>query len=62
MQFQWMNESRLSESENRLELYAPAHTDFFYSSESAGRRALRPSRSATRPITIPNSKAILFSK
>ena len=40
MQFKWMNESRLSESKERLELYAPAHTDFFYSSESAGEEGM----------------------
>ena len=42
MQFKWMNESRLSESKERLELYAPAHTDFFCSSESAGEEGITP--------------------
>ena len=49
MQFQWMNESRLSESENRLELYAPAHTDFFYSSESAGAEGITPQSLCNAP-------------
>ena len=42
MQFKWMNESKLSESKDRLELSAPAHTDFFYSHESAGKEGLNP--------------------
>ena len=49
MQFKWMNESRLSESENRLELYAPAHTDFFCSSESAGEEGITPESLCNAP-------------
>ena len=49
MQFKWMNESRLSESKDRLELYAPAHTDFFYSSESAGEEGINPESMCNAP-------------
>ena len=49
MQFKWMNESRLTECENRLELYAPAHTDFFYSSESAGEEGITPESLCNAP-------------
>ena len=49
MQFKWMNESRLTESANRLELYAPAHTDFFYSSESAGEEGITPESLCNAP-------------
>lgn len=54
MQFKWMNESRLSESENRLELYAPRIPTSFAAAKARERRALRPSHSATRPIITRN--------
>lgn len=44
-----MNESRLTESKDRLELYAPAHTDFFCSSESAGEEGITPESLCNAP-------------
>ena len=49
MQFRWMNESRLSESKDKLEMYAPAHTDFFCSSESAGEEGITPESLCNAP-------------
>ena len=49
MQFKWMNESRISGSKERLEMYAPARTDFFYSSESAGEEGTTPESLCNAP-------------
>ena len=49
MQFTWMNERKLSVSKDRLEMYAPAHTDFFGSSESAGEEGITPESLCNAP-------------
>lgn len=49
MRFKWLNESRLNESNGRIEIYAPPHTDFFYSSASAGDEGITPESLCNAP-------------
>ena len=49
MQFKWLNESKVTLTDNRIEMLASPRSDFFCSSESAGEEGITPESLCNAP-------------
>lgn len=49
MKFQWLNESEITEKDNRIEITAPAKSDFF--------RGSADERNGAAPMIVENIRA-----
>ena len=60
MKFKWLNESTINEFENRIEIMAPAQTDFSVVAVTNAKKVFFLSPFAMHLITIQKWKEILF--
>lgn len=60
MKFKWLNESTINEFENRIEIMAPAQTDFFCGSIDECEEGILPESLCNAPYSIQKWKEILF--
>ena len=61
MEFKWLNESSIKQTENRIEIMAPAQTDFFCGSIDECQEGILPESLCNAPITIRKWKGTLCS-
>ena len=52
MEFKWLNKSLIQQTENRIEIMAPAQTDFFCGSIDECQEGILPESLCNAPITI----------
>lgn len=50
MKFQWLNEGQIEKEENKIKIFAPAQSDFFYSSSDAGEEGVTPESLQNAPF------------
>ena len=50
MKFEWINQSQIKESGDRIEIYAPAQSDFFCNNGAVGEEGITPESLCNAPF------------
>ena len=59
MDFKWLNEGQIKADDGKIEMFAPAQSDFFFNNDSIGEEGITPESLCNAHFTTRKLRAIL---